>query len=596
MTRREILRNFALQSAIGPQVYTVMPAYMKHICSLLWLLIFAVSCSSPRSNDALDRADALIESAPDSALTLLDRINCQSLTSPALKARYALLRSMALDKNYIDTTTFDVLQPALDFYPHHGSPDEKLRTYYYQGRIYQNRGDRDSALNSFVRAIQLAPQCHDSMVIARAYEGQSHIYNDYFDHEGFIDSQLKAAQIYNKLGYHDYEIDCTLSALNFAYIIRDKVKADSLQKVVESFTDMTPDQMYRLRGLNLIGAVKFGTTSDLDSLINTQGDVCNYDKDGILSLAYANYKSGNLNRAKELLELADTRGLITDTLRYQSIYVYVYKDLKDFENAFKAYWDFSHALDSIYVLRFEQKSQSIEEKHRIELQAQIDAQHKMKIIWLCIGGLLILGASIIILLLLVRSSRIRKDLAHQRARTAELENEKLKTENANISLRAENLAHRVEMLESESESLKNLISSHDELPPEVEHAIQERIEMLNALLAGYITDNDQYERPYDTWVKELTDDTEAFMNTNRLAFQASHPRFIRYFEDHGLTTDEINYVCLYAIGLRGKEVGNYIKKRSHVNISSAIRRKLGIDRHETNIGIYVRKLLKNRDI
>ena len=123
----------------------------------------------------------------------------------------------------------------------------------------------------------------------------------------------------------------------------------------------------------------------------------------------------------------------------------------------------------------------------------------MKIIWLCIGGLLILGASIIILLLLVRSSRIRKDLAHQRARTAELENEKLKTENANISLRAENLAHRVEMLENESESLKNLISSHDELPPEVEHAIQERIEMLNALLAGYITDNDQYERPYDTW-------------------------------------------------------------------------------------------------
>ena len=82
------------------------------------------------------------------------------------------------------------------------------------------------------------------------------------------------------------------------------------------------------------------------------------------------------------------------------------------------------------------------------------------------------------------------------------------------------------------------------------------------------------------------------MNSNRLAFQASHPRFIRYFKEHGLTTGEINYVCLYAIGLRGKEVGNYMKKRSHVNISSAIRKKLGIDRHDTNIGIYVRKLLK----
>ena len=57
--------------------------------------------------------------------------------------------------------------------------------------------------------------------------------------------------------------------------------------------------------------------------------------------------------------------------------------------------------------------------------------------------------------------------------------------------------------------------------------------------------------------------------------------------------DHYHYVCLYAIGLRGKDVGAYMKMRSHVNISSAIRRKLGIDRHETNIGIYVRKLLRD---
>lgn len=159
-------------------------------------------------------------------------------------------------------------------------------------------------------------------------------------------------------------------------------------------------------------------------------------------------------------------------------------------------------------------------------------------------------------------------------------------------MEAENLTHRVELLENESASLKELMDSQKELPSEVQEAIKVRIEMLNALMAGYITDNDQYEKPYESWVKVLTDNTEEFMNSNRLAFQASHPRFIKYFEEHGLTVNEINYVCLYAIGLRGKEVGNYMKKRSHVNISSGIRKKLGIDKHETNIGIYVRKLLK----
>lgn len=206
-------------------------------------------------------------------------------------------------------------------------------------------------------------------------------------------------------------------------------------------------------------------------------------------------------------------------------------------------------------------------------------------------------------------------MAYQKAKSAELENDRLKTESEklaleksrlalenenlqlerdNKALEAENLAHRVETLENESESLRNLIANTtEEIPLEVQSAIKVRIEMLNSLLAGYITSNEQYEKSYDTWVKELTDNTEEFMNSNRFAFQVSHPRFIEYFEEHGLTVDEINYVCLYAIGLRGKEVGNYMKKRSHVNISSAIRKKLGIDKHETNIGIYVRKLLKS---
>ena len=567
---------------------------MKFIYSLLTVLLLAVaSCSSPRSNPALDRADALIESAPDSALTILSAINPDSLTGQALKARHALLLSMALDKNYIDTTNFDVLRPALEYYPRHGSPDEKLRTYYYEGRIYQNRGDRDSALNSFVKAINLAPLCHDSMVIARAYEWQAQIYEDFFDYAGSTENQLIAADIYRQLRYEEYEFDCLMNAYENLVVLRDREKADSVLRILGSFNNINDTEYQNLLHAQLIHAIQFESKNDIDSILHTHSNLSGIDINVILSYAYAYYKSGNLKEAKNMLDIADASGFGYDTLRYQSIAVRVHQELGDYKNAFSMLLDFNHKNDSIHSLRFIRESQLMEHKHHIELKAQIDAQRKMRIIWSCIGGLLVLSAGIIILLLLLRSNRIRKDLAHQRARTAELENEKLKTENINITLRAENLAHRVEMLESESESLKALIESQDELPPEVEHVIQERIEMLNALLAGYITANDQYETPYDTWVKGLTDDTEAFMNTNRLAFQASHPRFIRYFEDHGLTTDEINYVCLYALGLRGKEVGNYIKKPGHVNISSTIRRKLGIDRHETNISIYVRKLLQN---
>ena len=115
---------------------------------------------------------------------------------------------------------------------------------------------------------------------------------------------------------------------------------------------------------------------------------------------------------------------------------------------------------------------------------------------------------------------------------------------------------------------------------------------MNALFAARILEKDDDVVEYDNWVKQEISDKERFMDTNRLAFKAAHPMFIKYLEDRGLTDYEINYLCLYAIGLKGKEVGNYMQLRRHYNISSQIRSKLGIDEHETNIGIYIRKLLK----
>lgn len=102
-----------------------------------------VSCSgNPVVDRQLTVAENIMEERPDSALSVLKGIDTELVTSEAEKARYALLMSQALDKNYIDTTTFDVLQPAIDYYidKDKGTPDEKLKTLYYQGRIYQHTG------------------------------------------------------------------------------------------------------------------------------------------------------------------------------------------------------------------------------------------------------------------------------------------------------------------------------------------------------------------------------------------------------------------------------------------------------------------------
>ncbi len=170
--------------------------------------------------NVLNEADSLMETRPDSAMSLLYAIDKATLGDNEEKARYALLMSMALDKNYIDTATFDVLQPAIDYYLKKGSPDDRLRTYYYQGRIFQNKGDRDNALNSFVKGIDIAPACSDSLVIARTHVALSCIYFELYDFERHTDNNLRAANIYRQLSYKNLELDCLLRALD-GFIILD---------------------------------------------------------------------------------------------------------------------------------------------------------------------------------------------------------------------------------------------------------------------------------------------------------------------------------------------------------------------------------------
>lgn len=564
-----------------------------------------ISCSESPVQGTLNRAEAIMEIHPDSAMTLLSTINKNELSGKRQKAQYALLMSMALDKNYIDTTTFDVLQPAINYYLERGTPDEKLRTYYYQGVIFLNKGDRDNALSSYVKGLDIAHNSTDSLVIARTLVAVGQLYNEFFNLENYVLYSLKAANIYNQLSLQGQELICLFKALNGTIISGNQSLSDSIINQIEAFSSLDSLSLRDLNRYKLSYALKFGAIDDAKNLISTQ-EANLTSQDDIFNLALAYNKVGNDQKAYQILDCIKNSDYPYDTLRYLSISVPTFEGLGDYKRALSLYKQFSHKQDSINLLKFEQASRSLEEKHQIELKAQYDAQYKSRIIWGCIGGIAILSMSIFILCLLVRSNKAKKELALEKIKTKDAENAKLKSEKDNLALEnknlqlerdkkaleAENLAHKVEALENESDSLKALIETKDELPIEVQREIKVRIEMLNSLLASYITNNDQYEKPYEGWIKELTDDKDEFMNSNRLAFQVSHPRFIQYFEDHGLTTHEINYVCLYAIGLRGKEVGNYMNKRSHVNTSSAIRKKLGIDKHETNIGIYVRKLLK----
>ncbi len=141
-------------------------------CMVLLGLLALGACDRQASVYEFDKADSLMEHYPDSALKLLQRVDTLRLTSRHTRARYAMLMSMALDKNYIDLKDFRVLQPAIDYYERHGTPTEQLRTFYYQGRIYYNAGNMSKALQMFLKALERGRGSKDTLTMARAYFAQ----------------------------------------------------------------------------------------------------------------------------------------------------------------------------------------------------------------------------------------------------------------------------------------------------------------------------------------------------------------------------------------------------------------------------------------
>ena len=129
---------------------------MKRLLFILALTLTLVACNRHSEHwAAITEMETIIEERPDSVLNVLQAIDTDELSSKEERAKHALLYSMALDKNYIDKTDFDVLQPAIDYYEDNGSATEKFQTYYLQGRIYQNQGNDTQAMIAYAQAKEL---------------------------------------------------------------------------------------------------------------------------------------------------------------------------------------------------------------------------------------------------------------------------------------------------------------------------------------------------------------------------------------------------------------------------------------------------------
>lgn len=556
------------------------PLRQKLYLVLTVLVSIFVSCSDTSVVDkTLTQAGNVIEQHPDSALELLRGIDKSQLNTKKERARYALLMSMALDKNYIDTTTFDVLQPAIDYYLENGTPDEKLKTYHYQGCIYYHAGEIDKALQAFMHGEELHGEATDSLAYARLLSAKAQIYYDAYDYEKYTQLYLRAGNICERLGLDEPYNIALFSALNGSLLMNDRNLSDSIISICQARVKYDKMMNKDLYPYLLTHAKVYGSATDINDLLLDGKKFEGLSTETLLAIADGYRRVGDYAAALECLDSIQSSRRPYNIRKFMAIRKMLYEADGDYKNALRYYRANSDSLFIEHTRMLEQKLKANEEMYETEVGLVLANNKKDKLLLICFAGLILLVGIVVTLYLIARSQRLKKDLAVEKARNAELENLKLRDAVAELEKTRDSLA----------ESLKN---QDNGLSEEVRQTVRTRIEMLNSILASQISANDRYEKLYESWAETLLPDTAGFMNSNRLAFEASHPAFIRKLRDAGLTNDEINYACLYALGLNGKEVGNYMQRRGHVNVSSGIRKKLGLDQHATNINIFIRKLLK----
>lgn len=569
----------------------------------------------------MDRAEHLMQSHPDSSLAILNGISEKNVHGEQALARYSLLKSIALDRNYIDTTNFNILQPAIDYYLKFGTADERLRTLYYQGRIYQNQGDDDNAMQSFMYACDLKNEMTDTLRFAHLLVAQATLYFKQYKINEFIQNQLLAAKLYGAIRYHDYELKCYTNALDGYVFKQDMSAADSLLSLCMKLVHKNGSGEDFLLSSYISYVMRFGTKKEIQTLLHEYENV-KFSGDKGIHLAQGYIKIGKPDKAIAYLWGIDqTDFSLLDSLQYASVKTLAFENKGDYKQALKQYKNYSALLARHHYALLTHELLFVDQKHRMQMEKMQQIKQRDKIIGITCCGILSLFLVIGWLYHWANSNRSKRLIAERKneilrlselnlrrekenalleldkkaLQTRNLEQEKVRLENERYQqeLEAINLRYEKERIENECDKLKGLLENQVDLSLAVHDVIKERLDMLNSLLAKEISNNESHAKAYNQWITSIRKNKKDFMDSTRMAFAASHPRFFEYLRDHEVTDYEINYLCLYAIGLNGKEVGAYIELKRHYNISSVIRKKLGIDEHETNLGIYIRKLLKD---
>ena len=185
---------------------TIRLSFLHALVATIALLPLCLSCSHPESSKVqnrhgvavfLDKAESMLGTNDSAALATLDSIDATAISSRKQNARYALLYSEALYKNYIPAMSDSLIMTAVRYYSVGNHTEQLFRAFYQLGCIYNEQGQLNDAAVALTQAELLVDRIDDDYRSGLLYTQLGNVFFSSFD--------FYRAEHYYRLAHDKYE-------------------------------------------------------------------------------------------------------------------------------------------------------------------------------------------------------------------------------------------------------------------------------------------------------------------------------------------------------------------------------------------------------
>ena len=350
---------------------------MKKLCLILFInLIILCSCNNTSIiSTSLRRANDYMLTHPDSALVILEKMNLSDIKGRYNKAKYALLYSQALDKNYIDIKSDSIISHALWYYKHRGSNIEKAYAYYYSGRIYENKNDIDSAIIQYVHTEEHLSKVNDyylqgltANALARLYQSQNFI-------ELSQNKYLEAANCFIKIDKKNNVLSSYLGALRMMAILESYQLFDSYYSKANDLAIEVKDTLHLIQLAKLRAASVIDKDGDYRHAINILLSATSKYNYKVIPSDYSSILSNSYLRLNQLDSASVHLQPLIDNSSYdisrKQLEIYylasqIYHAKSDYTSAYSYLYQALTTSDSLYFIEKEKTIPELQAKYNNE--------------------------------------------------------------------------------------------------------------------------------------------------------------------------------------------------------------------------------------